>query len=387
MRRTVSWSRVFPVAAVVWALLGFDHACAGGEAVTVDKVFQAWKERQRCVRTARFQMDVSQTHPKGSQLGSNDVAVMRGRASNPKAGPVPPHDTTVALKWSLSLNGDWMRFLNEGPRWEVKLDQFIPQKYISVYDGEESKRFFEKWGEGVHPLGFVNMEKHNPDITAFDLWPILLTYRALHPTMDLLFHDKPWVLAPGTGVFQERNCVILERQEGVRKYSCWVDPERDFTIRRVVETLNGNVGILLDIAYRNDPSHGWVPSSWDGRMLGTVTGQLQFSVSARVTDSEINVPIPREEFQFVFPPGTEVSDYRDQTHYVLLENGRKRLITHEERNRRATYEEWLVTETGMAGLAVQRPWWRGWPAWLLLALVVVATGWLARRRVLPGNQN
>jgi hypothetical protein len=79
-----------------------------------------------------------------------------------------------------------------------------------------------------------------------------------------------------------------------------------------------------DITYRQDPSHGWTPIGW--RIVQPANGALRRSIVARVTDSAINIAIPRSRFQIDFPPGTVVIDMRNNSErYVVGVDGGKQI--------------------------------------------------------------
>jgi hypothetical protein len=80
-------------------------------------------------------------------------------------------------------------------------------------------------------------------------------------------------------------------------------------------------------------------------------------VVVRITKREINVDIPRSEFQIDFPVGTKVHDRRmgaAPPWYIVRAGGVKREITDAEMRRGATYDELISTESGMAAKEARR---------------------------------
>lgn len=86
---------------------------------------------------------------------------------------------------------------------------------------------------------------------------------------------------------------------------------------------------------------GWQATrSWSGKPRTWFT--------AKVTRYEINVPIPRTEFQLVFPAGTWVNDRVTKCDYLVRAPNHRRIITKEEMDACATYAEVSKTESGRA---------------------------------------
>jgi hypothetical protein len=116
---------------------------------------------------------------------------------------------------------------------------------------------------------------------------------------------------------------------------------------RFTSAVEGKEGIRLTVSYERDATHGWVPSGWESVWVNPESGALVESSSCKVTKYTVNEPIPQDEFDIVFPPGTIVHDDAAAQTYLVRDRNVKRVITPGERG--ATYEEILATESGMAG--------------------------------------
>ncbi len=331
---------------------------------TLEKIIATWKQRQDNTRTFDFQWDEVRTYTKGS------MPVMEGSAG-------PPEDVTQNNRLSLQVDGDMMRVWRNAPRWNGK---FVPRDSMSVFDGKDAKVFYDQadpavQGMATYRVGFIGIHQYNEDVVDYDLWPILLTYRAIHRDMGRFKQDE-WDMTEERGVADGRDCLILRKKGAPIVERCWVDFERDCTVVRY-EFIT-NYRFQVDVSYKDVPGLGPVPASWQ-TVEYPPSGVLQQSNKAEVTGYTINKPLPDDWFHFEFPVGTDVVDHKNKTEYIVRKDGGKRLITEVERLRGATYEQLVATESGQAGLPPSsRKFW-----WILVALVFATAVLLAvavRRR-------
>src|SRR5207245_3264489 len=146
---------------------------------------------------------------------------------------------------------------------------------------------------------------------------------------------------------QNHNCVVVKSSKHGITESCWVDTQQDDSILHY--ELAGNSPIRIDIFYKKKEQSGWVPSEWKVTQLSPKS-KLDESAHARVTDYAFNPRFGEDTFGLDFPIGTEVQDYKRGENYIVAEAGTKRMITHEERMRGATYHDLATTESGMGAL-------------------------------------
>jgi hypothetical protein len=351
------------------------------EGITIEKVFQVWKSRHERAQTVQFVWVDRRTYAKDSMFS---MAV--------PAKPAPREDLTLEQELTLSLDGDLMRF-TRGYSWHANEARFVPRTYISVFDGKDDKCYESEsadgaHGVGLHKLGFIRRtalrEEKGGDVADYHLWPVLLTYRALHSEMGR-FQLNEWTMTGEKGVVQGRECVILKKKphQGITE-TCWVDVERECAIARYEITVHGNLLLRIDVTSKQDPSYGWLPFSWRITKLFPETSKLAESSVARVTENNIGMPLQPHLFRLDFPPGTVVWDDKEGINYVALKAGDRRIITKEERRCGATYEQLLATESGMAGLPPERTLRRFWVVTsTILILISLLTGfvvWWKRAR-------
>ena len=280
----------------------------------------------------------------------------------------------------MALSGQMMYYARDGLFWDNVLGQLVNRAYVSTFDGDVSRRFYSGDDETpwrYHPLGFDHAETRNIESNYYILAPILLCYRS--SDAELGGRDiTAFRLGDGTAMADGAECLVLEStgEETELREAFWVDPARDFHIVRVERRLPGKI-TWLNIAYRHHESHGWVPSSWTWVASGPDSGRIFEQVSATVTHYEINEDIPREEFQFTFPPGTMVRDMRSGRNYIQREGSETRTITPEEIARGAAYEELLTTGSGQAALRRRRSGAATLCAVLIMVALALALAWRA----------
>ncbi len=371
MRATLLISRTL----VAFAVFGFTwlNIAYGASFVpaspTVQDIVDAWRVRQARVRTMRLEWSDSRTTAAYTQLGNSEEGEML----------FPPADVIHEVCVAMSIDGGMLRYSVRGPRWSPDQGEFLPKRYLNVFDGEVSKTFFGYAAEKedrFFPRGFVNNKEErvfdsgNPHLVA-----VVLTYRPLHPDLGK-FDPAGYRISLKRGVTAGRDCLILQPSgSAVRSESYWIDPQRDYVVLRVVRAVKKRPVMQFDVSYTEDALHRWVPSEWEYVALDYGSGRMLCQSVAKVIKYEINCNIPRSEFRFEFPPGTRVTNRNTGEYYIVRQGGRKRMITMEEVRGEATYEEMVTTESGQALAQRSRGhfWWPyslGGIAALVLAVAV-----------------
>lgn len=387
-RYTHRWAIVV-LAIASWTLFPTVQSCRalGQDDVTMQRIFDVWKARQDSARTVSFSFKQTRTYAPGSMPS---IGGMPGGAnSQPESppAPTPPTDVSHEYDYSLSLDGDLMRYSYHGPQWHMNHNRFIARTYTSVFDGTDDKSFrsedekaADAEGGGLQRLGFVRLTKYNEDVVDYNIWPILFTYRAVHPQMSRLSGNE-WAVTGERGIVQDRNCTVLRKSQQGLTQTCWVDVERDCSVVRYDMAPGGNLRLRLDTAYQQDPAHGWVPIQWNFTKFFPESLKVDESSVSKVTDYQLGTELDPKTFRFDFPPGTEVTDIKGNISYLALKDGGRRIVTQEERLRGALYKDFLVTDSGMAGLPTKKGWLnRVWwaPVILLMAAIAIFLLWTKR---------
>jgi hypothetical protein len=338
------------------------------------RVLQAWQERQDRTKSLRFRWSGQKTYPKGAI--PSRVTSRPGDASK---AVTPKEDTTFETHHSLALDGDRIRYHNENKIWSHPRQEFLPQVYDCSYDGRDCKQFWPR-GAVAHPKGVLRSESFNVEMNNVNARPVLMTYRAMSPHVQLP-HASELRLLKERAILDGHSCLILEQHPkfGQRRLvTMWVDPDRDYSIVRLLSSAEQKSVLQLTVNYRHDPDYGFVPVSWEVTRGGS-SGDEKQSSSAVVSEYNLNVPIPLDEFRIDFPPGTVVTDQKSAAGgkrsnepklYVAKEGDRKRLITNEELAK-ATYEQLLTSETGEA--LKPQPFWKSWMPNTLTVVVLLLT--------------
>lgn len=335
-------SRIFLVLAMVaLGCLGGGPAATSAHAVaTLDEIVEAWRSREQRTRTAKFEWTESETVAAGS---------MPPPLMGDLPSPGPPEDVTLQRKVALTLDADMLRYEYEGPQWVVNRQQFLPRRYLYVFDTKQGTTYFGDDLREVrrfNPVGFITGPERMGEFNNWRLLAVLLHCRACDPKL-VRFDPAAYRVSSKLGAVGERQCVILEpKEQSLRPTSYWVDPERDFAVLRVEQSFEGKPVDKLDVSYKRDRLAGWVPWSWKEVNVADKTCELRYQYSATVTKYEVNSSIPASEFQFNFPPETEVVDTRDGTHYIVRPGDAKRIVTPRERDAGVPYEVLLATESG-----------------------------------------
>ncbi len=219
------------------------------------------------------------------------------------------------MRLVLSIDGEMMRHSLEGDH-PHRTEGLVRREYLSVYDGQTSKTYRAPAKTRPHPQGAILDERRNTDVNSVEVEAILMNYRVLHDRMSPARpSDLPMAVRDEAVVeINGHNCRLLSA--GQRHF--WVDVDRDWLIVRfdVMFSQNETTQRRLDIDYREDPEHGWVPNSWTMSRIAR-SGDLRWSFEATVTEYEINPQIPNTEFQFEFPKGTLVYDARNGDYYEV----------------------------------------------------------------------
>jgi len=317
------------------SLVGQEGAQAPREDV-VSAVFSDWQRRSEAVVTAKFKWTETITYAKGSL-----PYMSKGGAAQ---GPTPPTDVSHKTEMALALKRDLMRLTRNGEMWSANEGIFLPGNYLSTFDGTHSRGFYDNPGKKNQKLGSENPDKHFPDVTNYDVWPILFTYRATSPVLPYFGSKGDWKFGGQHGTAQGRDCLILERLKEGAKYSCWVDTERaSLILRFIVQT--GDRIVQVDTTYQQSRGGQWGPANRTRIDMNGVKLVTRQSANARVAEQEINPPIQDDFFRFEFPVGTEVTDSTHQPikTYLVVADGNNRYITEQERLKAANREQLLET--------------------------------------------
>jgi hypothetical protein len=243
---------------------------------------------------------------------------------------VPPDDVTLEIPHSAALSGDKLRYCYENQNWSRKEGRFVTDPYVSTFDGRLCQMFHSP-GLEPFPTGFIRADDHHIDTNCYQLMPILMALRPVHP--KLRPNDTSRLLNTGrTNVINGNPCVELTIPNPTSRsfQTLWIDPAKDHSLMRYESRSQEKVRLRVDISYTQDGVY-WVPQKWNIVLLNA-DGAMRESFSARVESYQLNYGIPDSEFYVEFPIGTKVEDQSTSpaTSYIVMGSNEKRMIRRDE---------------------------------------------------------
>ncbi|HKQ58353.1 MAG TPA: hypothetical protein VJY35_10850 [Candidatus Eisenbacteria bacterium] len=267
-------------------------------------VIAAWQKRQDAIRTFRFEWTEEQVHP-------------RGWVPNPRFPerewlniPNLLRDRSYTVHKTLVVDGDRMRYSFDFDRGEepdgirVKapaggrndgMGVRRHYRYLSVFDGQSGRTTITSLTESPPPAARPTVT--NVDAQNLDTRPILLSFRALDPVMGHQLIERA-VTNERRRFHRGSSVFFLEERHDPSgwKTMTWIEPERDYLVRRFDVLGEQNLIAAIDIDYVEDPRWGWIPSGW--RISEMLSDRSRRLVSqAKVTSYRINEPIAPAEFR------------------------------------------------------------------------------------------
>jgi hypothetical protein len=296
---------------------GLRHAVAN-DPTTLRHVLDAWRNRERHVKSLRFRWTEDHFQAKGTLELPPD--------QRQKGAAFPPRDTTYRVKSTCEMDRDMMRYGFSGESLQVYNEGALEHReYVSASDGVVSRAFWPIPNKlRAYPKGITFDDKICCDASTLEVKPLLWIYRALDPRFA--FSESSLRLSPNDESIDHITCKIVYFEKGGVRHSIWTDPARDFLPLRLTIGLRvtGDMTTRTDIAYRLHPPHGWTPTNW--KTVRPAAGDVRSSVVARVLESAINIEIPREHFQIKFPPGSVVIDMSNKgERYLVGADGSKQV--------------------------------------------------------------
>lgn len=367
--------------------------CASAYGTTIEEVRRVWLARQSYVRSARFEWKEECFIAAHAYVAFPSLHERDGKAQGERTPTrVPERDLTFQRSGSMSLSGNMLRLVLDGTYWHPGLRQLLQETYTTTFDGQTAMSHHvhsPPRRDDLPPFGSIDREARLREYRNPMLIPLMMTFRPCDPNsggVDL----AQWRIRGRTGVIDGTLCSLMTHVEPRGDQTrLWVDPSRGFIVLRVeqLDSLEHPL-VQTDISYRENSPHGWLPSKWKRVNHGGFSRMLD-QQTVEVAKHEINIEIPRSEFQIEFPVDTLVRDLRTKEDYIAREEGAKRLITEQEKGRGASYSEYLATESGQAGVAHRNGASRavGWAlVGIAICLAIAGCRWLwAKSRSATGH--
>ncbi|MFO0896794.1 MAG: hypothetical protein U0836_05115 [Pirellulales bacterium] len=351
--------------------------------VSVEEVFAAWDAREDQVRSFAATWRQTEFFRRGTLPGRSTP-----RADAADRPAAPNQDTVVEIESELRLSGDQFYARRSGPHWQSELNEFVEGEQIAALGAEEGTLFSQAVVPVVEPRAHVLPAGRFRESRSISNLPLFLSLRARTEKSGAIDRDGAWTVAPVAVAIDGHDCVVVERlaavyhpelAKGELRETYWVDPARDFCIRRFERTLGGLVELQVEIDYA-DPTQAWLPTQWKSVVYGGPEAVSSRQYEARLLTHSVNPELPARRLQAELPVGTAVENVTTREAWIIRPQGQRRIVTKEERERGATYAQLLASEPGQAALPPWQPWRAlAGAAALLLSAAAVASRWRAKR--------
>lgn len=358
----------------------------GALGVSVDEVFAAWDARADQIRSFEATWRQSELYRRDS-LPGRSAPRAEGRAA------APEQDTSVEIASELRLSGDQFYARRSGLHWQSELNEFVAGEQVAALGEKEGTLFSQVAVQVVEPRAHLLPVERLRESRSISNWPLFLALRPRDEKLGAIDRDGAWTVAPVTTEVDGHTCAVVERlasvyhpelAKGELRETYWVDPARDFCIRRFERTLGGLVELQVEIDYA-DPAHAWLPTQWKSIVFGGPDAVSTRQYEARLLTHAVNPELPVERLQAELPVGTAVENITTREAWIVRPNGQRRMVTKEERERGASYAQLLASEPGQAALPPWQPWraMAGFAAFAL-SLAAVISRWRAAHRASGG---
>lgn len=350
--------------------------------VAAETILEAWRRRQENVQSFTAEWTERVTHRSESLLSS---AVLRGSKHRQDAARIRPLGDTVAeLRCELAVDGVRMQCRRAGPQWAADRDSFVHREFRAAFDGEVARTLLLTADEETPPLGFVERPGSFRESRTLPNLPMLLAIRPLHRRLGPIATVGDWRVVPAVARVDGSECLVLEVHEcryatdlsqGELKETFWVDPARDFAVRRYEFVQNGTVVADAAIDYGDD-GPCWLPTTWTSASYGGEPAVPLQRHEATLATYRLNPRSEDLELALRFPVGALVNDSATSRVWIIERGGRRRYVTEEEQRRGMSYRQ-LTT-----GNDAERTWLDVFFRWLI-GLSVCCVGVAAYRRRRP----
>lgn len=282
-------------------------------------VVAAAKKRQEAIRSVEFVGRVKEVVEPGGNSLSLPRPGTRGR-------PSPSERVTLEYTFRFILDGDrYCMEVGKNP-----ITPHIEGRHLRVCDGKVCKVLrgpatAMTWQNSTAVIGQATRKDLRTDAeTTFA--PIFFTCCGLgDPTRNPGIDPTP--LAPTGATLKIDGTETVEytrtTSHRLRPLSCWVDPAQDHVIRRMKRD-HANFELPMkqhDVRYaKHEPFGLWLPREWE-YSSPFEDGSPRQTTSVTVDKVVVNGTWPDEEFDLKFPPGVRVVDARNDTAYLVLDDG------------------------------------------------------------------
>ena len=256
-------------------------------------------------------------------------------------------DNPATYVYSLFLKDtDHFRLERSRMQYDESRKRNVTRTYFSTFNGREGRSFYgtDFVDSELYPTGFVSHS--HCDWDNFHVLPLLFAFRPLNDQYSPILNAEYQVMDDMVEINNRENFelrpVADKSKQAIPDMRYFVDPTRDFAITRVDNYWNGKLNWRLDISHKNDErTNLWIPKSWQ---LSVKRPNDSRSV-ARNVEIDLKIEIADERFVFEFPEHSLITDrtFTKALVYMLKSDGKKRIVTSEERNGGIHYLDYLAS--------------------------------------------
>lgn len=277
--------------------------------LTVDRILEAWKQRQTRIKSAVV------TWESTIVIGMDSLTDRLSRQVEPQS---PPCDVDTKSATRFVISGDNTRYEGTGDEWVTREMRLIPFKSTSVVKEGLFRRLFES--KERQPNGTISRGDQDPDVDAITsnaVWMYVRGYRfatGRFRLRDFKINHSAVVKVRG------RQCVeLIHTRPGDRVHTFHVTLDGEHLPVQYQAKDGDKVIWHQGIDYKYDKVlKADVPHKWE--FVDTKpSGKLVYSSTSTVTSVSLNGEVAAGEFNLDFPVGTRVNDYTgaEQLEYII----------------------------------------------------------------------
>lgn len=216
--------------------------------------------------------------------------------------PVAERSTRFVLLW----DGDRVR-LEQTRRDPHGDDDDEPRmEAVAVNGGGVLKGLGRYRGQPYHQGSIGGGTEPFPSPSLLSFRPVLMQFRATD--LRYMTFDPEFLILTGRTVREDdREYLVAElrsKQEPERITTLWIEPDRNYFIRRYEVIRGGVITVSVDITSAYDETSGrWLPSEW---LLQTYSRDavLRHTSIGKVVSCEVDPDVSDADFSLEFPAGT-----------------------------------------------------------------------------------
>lgn len=225
---------------------------------------------------------------------------------------IKPRLITYQSTSRLLINGEMMRLENKGMCPHYETGELTSNDRICSYDSQQSKSLSDPDNKTGHPQGYIENKPYIRSVVNIGKFHFIQAYAPhLLPVFSIDF--KKVSIAPEKESVNGHSCIVLHREgapSGMPTIELWLDPQAEFSIRRMRSHNWGRLLSQQDIDYVFEAGH-WVPSEWS-RTSYNYDGSEKHSSKGTVTRQLFQQKLTQKDFKLNFPEGIHISDQRTE---------------------------------------------------------------------------